>query len=316
MDESSVASPSELVPALVTPKGSKSVYWKYFGFKVDTGGKCEDEKRVECRVCAKSIAYSGNTTNLKQHMVHHHPEKLSETSELSTASASWQPTLESFQFRPKAKLASGSQRARDVTDALVKFIVRDVRPLSTIEGAGFQHFCATLEPRYVIPSRKTISTRVKEMYEHVRGVVQTQLDSVSVCALTMDFWSSRNVDSYLGVTAHFITQAWELDSCILQVREVTERHTIVNVSEEISGVLDEWKVGAKLEAITTDNARNIVGAVCHQKLRHIPCFAHTLQLGVRAGLELPSVSSVLSRCCKIVGHFHHSYVAQNELEKS
>ena len=103
--------------------------------------------------------------------------------------------------------------------------MKDMRPLSTVEGPGFQQFCVTLEPCYIIPSRKTILMKLKDMQQQVRGLLQVQLDSVPACAVTMDFWTSRSVDSYLGVTAHVITQGWKLDSYMLQVREVTERHT-------------------------------------------------------------------------------------------
>ena len=42
--------------------------------------------------------------------------------------------------------------------------------------------------------------------------------------------------------------------------------------------------------------------------------AHTLQLAVKAGLQLPTVVRVTARCRKIVMHFHHSHLAQTALE--
>ena len=48
---------------------------------------------------------------------------------------------------------------------------------------------------------------------------------------------------------------------------------------------------------------------------HFPCLAHTLQLTVRVGLDLSSVSSLSARCCKLVGHFRHSGKAQASLEE-
>ena len=65
-------------PRLVTPKGTKSILWKHFGFQVDDKGEYLDKKAVRCRLCERSIAYSGNTTNLRQHLQLHHQEVFGE----------------------------------------------------------------------------------------------------------------------------------------------------------------------------------------------------------------------------------------------
>ena len=60
---------------------------------------------------------------------------------------------------------------------------------------------------------------------------------------------------------------------------------------------------------TTDNARNIVKAVCTE----LPCFAHTLQIGVTAGLDLPAVSGVTACFKKVVTFFWKNHEAQTAL---
>ena len=92
-----------------------------------------------------------------------------------------------------------------------------------------------------------------------------------------------------------------------------ERHTIGNIADELQFATAEWNLENKLSATTTDNARNVVGAIHLLNWRHIPCFENTLQLGVQAGLRLSSVSVVVARARKIVGHFKHSCVASTAL---
>ena len=46
----------------------------------------------------------------------------------------------------------------------------------------------------------------------------------------------------------------------------------------------------------------------------LPCFAHTLQLAVKAGLELPVIDCLSAVCRKIVGHFKHSVLAMQALK--
>ena len=102
---------------------------------------------------------------------------------------------------------------------------------------------------------------------------------------------------------------------VLETKEVIARHTSENVAEDIKVLVHKWGLTHRIDCITTDNARNIVAAMrLVQWKRHL-CFAHTLQLGVKAGLTIPAVANILASCRKIVGHFKHSYLAQNALEK-
>ena len=105
-----------------------------------------------------------------------------------------------------------------------------------------------------------------------------------------------------------------MKSCILQTRSVEVRHTSANISEALANCAEEWNITSKLASTTTDNARNIVNAVTiNLSWFHRPCFAHTLQIAVRQGLQVSEVTQVLSRCRRLVSHFHHSYVASRAL---
>lgn len=51
------------------------------------------------------------------------------------------------------------------------------------------------------------------------------------------------------------------------------------------------------------NAAELLSAI------HMPCYAHTLNLGAQKALQLKAVSNLLARIRKIVGFFHRSAVA-------
>ena len=57
-------STSSAAVQLKTLSSSKSRVWKYFGFLVDKNGAVTNKKQVVCRICDRTITYSGNTTNL------------------------------------------------------------------------------------------------------------------------------------------------------------------------------------------------------------------------------------------------------------
>ena len=79
--------------------------WKYFGFPAKNGKYIEGDKKkrmkVCCKLCYKSIKYSGNTSNLRAHLKQDHKkdflvlleaekEKLKAS---SSANSSEQPTV-------------------------------------------------------------------------------------------------------------------------------------------------------------------------------------------------------------------------------
>ena len=101
---------------------------------------------------------------------------------------------------------------------------------------------------------------------------------------------------------------------MLQTRQVEQSHTSDNVTEELQAVASEWSLENKIAGVTTNNARNIVAGVHKLMWQHFACFAHTLNIALKRGLRLQAVSTILSRCRKLVGHFKHSYVAQSALE--
>jgi len=135
-------------------------------------------------------------------------------------------------------------------------------------------------------------------YEHVRDELKVQLSCVQYCALTCDLWTSRQALGYITVTCHFIDSSWVLKSAVLVTTNVTNDHTAENIAEELNA----------------DNAANIVAAVQLNGWRHIPCFAHTLNLVVQDSLAAdPPLSCIQRKCRDIVSYFHRSSKATERL---
>ena len=59
-------------------------------------------------------------------------------------------------------------------------------------------------------------------------------------AITTDFWTSRNTESYITVSCHFLDKLWEMKSCILSTYQVKMDHTGENIASELRKVADEW----------------------------------------------------------------------------
>ena len=126
------------------PGRATSKVWKHFGFE-KKDDKVLKEKAI-CRICYQSCKYTGGTSNLILHVEHNHGINLkndSDTKPVRTISSMFGTKINENQGPlPVAK-------AKAIDSALKEFLIKDVRPLSTVEGSGFIELIRACEPRWV-----------------------------------------------------------------------------------------------------------------------------------------------------------------------
>lgn len=270
----------------------RSTVWDHFGFSAtyDDGGKKVVDKTVTvCKHCATLVAYAnGNTSNMLAHLRRHHPS-VSNDSERKRKSGRTEQLLLPEAF--KQPLSEKSNRAKAITRALSVFIVKDMQTYAMIEDAGFKNMIKVLELQYNIPSRKHFSdVIIPKLYEGTRQVIAKELSETAYIALTSDAWTSRATESFLTVTAHYITSEWEMRSIVLQTRPLYESHTIEHLSTALTQAVTKWKLERcnSTIAVTTDNAKNMVNAVnaTAELGPQIGCFAHTVNLATKHAVSI------------------------------
>ena len=196
---------------------------------------------------------------------------------------------------------------------LVQTIVKNYLPFQIVESSDFQKFLYKLNSTYKMPTRKTVSsTLLPQLYATIKERVKEEIKSTDSVCITTDGWSSRANESYLSVTAHYLDNKLELKSSLLECFKYDEKHTANNLAEELHRVLQEWEIDRKIVGVVTDNAPNIVAAVRLTGWKHIPCFAHTLNLIVQQGLQ--SVKELLIKVKSIVEFFRRSPQACGKLK--
>ncbi|KAM3873612.1 E3 SUMO-protein ligase ZBED1-like [Diretmus argenteus] len=187
-----------------------------------------------------------------------------------------------------------------------------MRPYSVVENEGFRNMIYQAEPRYAIPSRKTITeTTIPDLYKESVSEVKVSLRGAKRIALTCDGWTSRATESYVTVTSHHITDDWGLCSHVLQTRAMYESHTGKNLSDLLNDVTTEWGINANDTALVTDNASNMIVCAELSGFLHIKCFAHTLNLAAQRALKLPDVARLLGRIRRVSTFFHKSTKAHH-----
>ncbi|KAL9667777.1 hypothetical protein QQ045_002145 [Rhodiola kirilowii] len=174
------------------------------------------------------------------------------------------------------KLVTVKWSEQGCREAAVKMIVMDELSFSFIEKEGFRYFCRYTVPDWHVPSRRVICKQFLKMYAAEKAKLTKELKGHCLC-LTTDTWTSvQNINYMVVIPNH----RGESIGCLLE------------------DCLLEWGVDRVL-TISVDNASANKVAIDYIRERmlgweisplvggmylHIKCFAHTLNLIVRAGL--------------------------------
>ena len=311
--------------------------WNYF---TDLGSD-----KAKCNICSKQLSYKGGSTfNLTRHIRTMHPTVCSSSRRLTPASetvdldepevgvavlganTSSLPTstiatsadlprrtqsqekISSYMHRPLP-----GRKSQEIDFALLETIVKNYLPFQIVESVYFQKYCRLLNNSYTLPPRKAISTVLTDkLYDITKGKIMQQLEKAEAVTISTDGWTSINNDCYLSVTAHYLGEDMEMKSSLLECFKYDDKHTAENLCNELKHVTLEWKIQNKIVAIVTDNAANIIAAVRLTGWRHVPCFAHTLNLIVRSGLEC--LKELCDKVKSIVEFFRRSPQATGKLK--
>ena len=93
-------------------------------------------------------------------------------------------------------------------------------------------------------------------------------------------------------------------------------HTAAHIAAKLKRVAEEWKLSEKVVALVTDNAANIVAATRIIAWKHVPCFAHTLNLIVKGALMAdPAFVSIQKKMQGYSYYFHCSAKASDKLNE-
>ena len=211
-------------------RANTSNVWDHFGFKINDDGVIIDKTKATCKYCFAEVKYvGGNTSNLSSHYNNNHGKKD------GVDKIPLQPSI-SAAFGAVKKYPKGSNHQVMLQRKVVKFLIADLRPLSTLDSPAFRNLCAALDPKFNIPDKKTISNTVlPKMYEETKKRVNAQLIPCSGVAVTTNGWQSIATESYTTFNAHYIDKDCNLKNFGLQTRNTPERHTGENLKDECMG---------------------------------------------------------------------------------
>ena len=87
---------------------------------------------------------------------------------------------------------------------------------------------------------------MKPLFQNVLGMI----------SFALDVWTSPNVYSFLAITAHWITEDWELKDTLIDFVDLSGPHSEENLCNAFVASCRELGILPKIFAITSDNATN------------------------------------------------------------
>lgn len=294
-----------------------------------------DEKHKRCRFdeCHHQVISAANTSKEWDHLDKHekHLKDFREKADsgknvekdaediLAKANAKYQKShtnLDAF-FRKAQK--SKSRTARDMSFLLV--VAENGWSFNSASSERFlDHMNNFHDSNY--PTRKDLAGSLLTGANAItKMAVKEQLKSAKVLAITADGWKGRRMESYLGITAHWIDENFSLCSCVLGVVAISGHHTGKRISVMIRNVIDEYvSKDVQVSCIVSDNGADMLKAgdilsdyfedfLCHS------CFAHTLQLAINDVVGKGHYVKEINLVREIICIIRKSGILSEELEE-
>ncbi|KAK9286527.1 hypothetical protein L1049_014925 [Liquidambar formosana] len=223
----------------------KSEVWQHFVRKFEKG-----EWKATCNHCNKSLGAApiNGTSHLRTH--------LQRCPKLRNVDIKQKVLTNCFnKGEGKIKLNAYSFDQDIARRELSHMIIMHEYPLSMVKHVGFRRYWAALQPLFKMVSRNTIKNDIIKIYDYERVKTMKLVEkNQSRFAITTDMWTSSNQKrGFMVITAHFIDEAWKMQSRILRFVYVPCPHTKEVLLEVLLECMLDWNIDRKLSTVTLDN---------------------------------------------------------------
>ena len=124
-------------------------------------------------------------------------ELLAQTVPGQPSVSNWQKSCQTWAFH--------DPRAQAQHKAIFEYMVTDMQPWTTVDGAGFVRMYKKACPNFEIASHKYYADMLDPAYEKIKNKIKAQIEEANpeVFSITLDGWSEFK-NGYLGINVHYI----------------------------------------------------------------------------------------------------------------
>ncbi len=126
----------------------------------------------------------------------------------------------------------------------------------------FKGYISALNSRHTIPGRTTVSKNILQLYAQAKAVIKNRLVTAhSKKTVTADIWSKKGfASSYLGITIHYVSAEYRLESAVLDLIYFPPPHTGDAIGQIIKKILSDWQIESDCPIIITDSGSSMIKA--------------------------------------------------------
>ena len=182
-------------------------------------------------------------------------------SKTTSTSVLWNHISKNHSNMIKSKESNPLTKAQQeaLTDAYIKWIVNDIQPFTTSDDPDFTAFIKLLNDKYTVPCCQTTQKLIMKKLNSYKEIIREELRNITgAVSLTCDLWTAINMDSYCGITIHFIDNKWHLRYIILDICPMPHPHMGEAIKETILSVIMEFGIRDKILSLTSDNTSSMI----------------------------------------------------------
>ncbi|XP_018604483.2 zinc finger BED domain-containing protein 4-like isoform X2 [Scleropages formosus] len=155
-----------------------------------------------------------------------------------------------------AKFERNDPRQLLISEAIAKMVIRDLQAVHIVENEGFRELLQLLEPRYTPEPRHYMEKQLLPGYCYqVQLATKQALAAAESCSVTLDLWkggAASSLGAYLGVTCHFITADWHIQSALLACVPLVGHHTAQQILAECDEISRTHSIAGKVFRVVVD----------------------------------------------------------------
>ena len=187
-------------------------------------------------------------------------------------------------------------------NALLQMLACDLQPLAIVEYPGFMNYINSMGAHARLPTKHTLlNTLLPAKYAEVQKTVLVMLSSTKHIALSGDIWLSPTSGEHLYISAHFISNDWELKSVALGMIFLLNQITIDELAERLFQLVEKWQITNKVSCLVSSRNTKVSSAAKMRNWSHLCCFADSLNLAVKDSLRAnEDLMQLQKACCNLV----------------
>ena len=265
------------------PGKVKSAVWRDFGFYKGEGGLL-DKSTVICRYCHHGMKYTGNTSNLHNHVERHRraivnaarsglpvpvpceiqfnhgllPGKDFNTmygpvpGDTSFQSATDESEVSSGQHACIRRVYSCQENARpESLHVLIgEYLIENMLPPETVETKSFMNMMLAVDSSNLFKLKEFhADVLLTQLYDTYSFSLTDMIRGLGTATLTLDTWRSMSEEVYMTVSAHVIASDWKFQSYVL-----TSKPKPANLLNELEHLRDSLDIKQTPFAIVDDSS--------------------------------------------------------------